>query len=322
MEIGKSWGCAVQIAEILKGLMGGQVRALVERRAGRMQGPGVVMDQGGEGVGHVERKGGRRRRTSPSAKAREEEALMRRGRTSRSVAAIEQDRYASESGMRPEDSPFHLNPNSLWKVQEHDAPRQTRSTSMSGLYMGPSMSMMDNPPGAGQHGAHAWRVDYSPTMTRTGSHASEASTSALFFENIGLGTSSNSTMSPLMATSGTGTAFLAMLGGEPLSNAPFLPGSFDVYGEANDSNSQSRSPPPVLHRLSFGESYRQRVVSPTDMGGYGGYEQGGLEGRGEAGGNQEGPMPMDISEEDMASLQQFWGFDQSFVSAAGVPHFY
>ena len=317
MEIGKSWGCAVRIAEILKGLMGGQVRALVERRAGRMQGPGVVMDPIGEGAVLAERKGGRRRRPSPSTRAMEEEALKRRGRTSRSDAAVEQERYTSELVMRPEHSPVHLSPNNLTH------PRPMRSTSMSGMRVEPSMGMMDLSPSVDQHRAHTWGVDYSPTVTRAGSHASEGSTSSFFFDNIGLqaGPSSpSSTTSPLTAAPGTG--FLAMLGGEPLSNAPFLPGSFDVYGEASDSHSQSRSPPRVLQRLSYGESYGQRVVSSTGFGGYGGYERGGLEGRSEAGGNQEGPVPMDISEEDMASLSRFWDFDQSFGSAAGVQQFF
>ena len=76
-----------------------------------------------------------------------------------------------------------------------------------------------------------------------------------------------------METSGPG--FLAMLGGGPLRNALLLSGSFDVYGDANDSHLQSQSPAPVLHRLWYGEYYGQRGALPAGLGNYGGYERGG-----------------------------------------------
>jgi hypothetical protein len=117
-----------------------------------MQWLGVVMESIGESAVHGESKGGRKGMWSPSTRAREPEALMRRGRTPRSVAAIEQEQYASESGtVRPEHSPVHLNLSSFRKGQECDARSQApctwqmRLTSMSGLtlHLGPDKSMIE-----------------------------------------------------------------------------------------------------------------------------------------------------------------------------------
>jgi len=122
---------------------------------------------------------------------------------------------------------------------------------------------------------------YSLTITRTGSQASEASPLSFFFNNIGLRSPDQFGQHDVSVD---GNVWHWFPGYTRWCTERAVPARGFVYGEANDSHSRSLPLPPTLHRLLHGLLRTNNHIA-GGFGRYGGYERGGLEGRGEVGGN-------------------------------------
>ncbi|KAF5384224.1 hypothetical protein D9615_003446 [Tricholomella constricta] len=301
-EIGKSWQCATNIGEILRRLLQEQLKPLLDRRAirevahgqghGGQSQPQMSMSLSpGPSNGPVSR-----RRRSPSqhrSMSRKDEGRSR-GRPV--VAAYHQNPPSTSSHHSPlPSSESHHSQSPSFSLQP------VRSSSMPGTHQG----MVFNQP---------WGMDYTPASPVT-----EGTTSLLFqsFGRNGRGPRSPSgTESAGGSTSGRGgmamdldlelgslrsgvsiggvnssaapgasagmdpSSFLAMLGGEPLSNAPFLP-TFDSYS------------PPAVDSAPYSPPDIQRSASS----GFEGFEPTAQSAAG-------------IPDSDLAILAQFW--DQNF----------
>ncbi|RDB17161.1 Nitrogen assimilation transcription factor nirA [Hypsizygus marmoreus] len=262
LEIGKSWQCATNIAEILRNLLQEQLKPLLERRAIN-QGPltgqlGSPTASSSSATRHVFKPPSTERRRSPSQRRSTSRAEGSRSR-GRSSVIVPNDAMRSvsthHSPISPSDSPVSFNMQSL---------RSSSSSSASPRASAPANPMAFN--------THSWSLDFGNTSNSNNTSSSSSSlpsrdssmgenpTPPTFLTggdfglgmNIGFGThnSNNVNMGHTVPSASAGmdpSSFLAMLGGEPLSNAPFLP-TFDSYSPpVLDSPSFTHGQPPQIY---------------------------------------------------------------------------
>ncbi|KAG6861013.1 hypothetical protein C0995_004866 [Termitomyces sp. Mi166 len=270
-EIGKSWQCATNIGEILRRLLQEQLKPLLDKRAIRayvMSGP-VPQNQnqtnqqkgnGGSPASPNPSSGSLSRRRSPSQRRStpgRDEGL--RGRPSVTTFRTGLPKSASSSHHRP-------------SIESHSQPHSpsflvSRSSSIPNMVFHQSSS--------------SWPMDYSPTSPATDDSMSP------FFQSFGSSGSENRTDVSMDVDFGAAmhggvfdaklgfseitdanggiergdgltahaidpSSFLAMLGGEPLSDAPFLP-TFDSYSPPAGEGSYSprMQPPSTSMSTSF-----------------------------------------------------------------------
>ncbi|KAG5644488.1 hypothetical protein DXG03_008315 [Asterophora parasitica] len=249
LEIGKSWQCATNIGEILRRLLQEQLKPLLDRRA--------IREVTGQGQNMSSMP------TSPGPSGLNDPMSRRRRSPSQHRSMSRKDEPRSRG--RPTVPAYHTNPPSADQrspLPSSESPSFSIQPSRSSSMPGTQQSMM-----FGQ-----WAMDFSPT-----SPATEGPLPALFqsFSRkdraVASGSATNTTsgngndsndgagmamdLDPSSFGSGPNagagmdpSTFLAMLGGEPLSNAPFLP-TFDSYAPSPaDSAGAPYSPPNGPHR--------------------------------------------------------------------------
>ncbi|KAG5653175.1 hypothetical protein H0H81_001892 [Sphagnurus paluster] len=293
-EIGKSWQCATNIGEILRKLLQEQLKPLLDRRAIREVGNPAPPQHNQHGAySHSPGPPMSRRRRSPS-----------QNRSSGS------QRTAKDRG-RPVAAAYHTNPPSAHRSpipSKEPQPTSTfglRSSSMPG---GSQQGQSQGQQPQSMVFSSPWNMDFSapststttPTTTAPTSPVTEPASSPLAFQSFTRGAgggASSSVMGAGMAmdidftstnTTSHGTSnnsgmdpssFLAMLGGEPLSDAPFLP-TFESY-----------SPPPLEG------TYSPNITRSASAPGFDGFDVSASA----------------INESELAILTQFW--DQNFRDA-------
>ncbi|GLB39659.1 putative fungal specific transcription factor [Lyophyllum shimeji] len=317
-EIGKSWQCATNIGEILRRLLQEQLKPLLDRRAIRDSGQGSEQNRSQPHNGGVSlspgpsREAMSRRRRSPSqhrSSSRRDE-VRSRGRPLVPAYLNNLSPTPSSSSHR---SPI---PSSESYTQSHppsQPPSQSHSPSFSMQQLSPSSHSCTQ---QGMMFNHSWSIDYTPASPSAddamsplfqhfgGSMSASSSGGAgsgggegagMGMMDVDLGSLSSGVHNNSGAGSGPNTgvgsggsvgmdpsSFLAMLGGEPLSNAPFLP-TFDSYS------------PPAPDSAPYSPQSVRREVSR-------GFESSGQAASG---------IP---TESDLAVLAQFW--EQNFREMA------
>ncbi|KAG6918313.1 hypothetical protein DXG01_015405 [Tephrocybe rancida] len=317
LEIGKSWQCATNIGEILRRLLQDQLRPLLEKRAIRSDGvAAAAMQNQNQNPTQLRQRSKAGPSTSPSpsigslTRRRRSPSQRRSSSTKDEIRTRGRPIAAFQTTFSPSGSSSHRSPLSSSHrspVPSLDPDSQPQSPSLLSLHRSSSMSSM----AFGQTQTQSsWTMDYTPTSPVTddgvsplfqnfsGTSDSRSSmemgididfgamgTNQLFDANINLTANASMDMSrnvpSLSGVAGSGidpSSFLAMLGGEPLSDAPFLP-TFDSY-----------SPP-----SGEGGPYSPRTqhASPsTALEGFEAATQG-------------------IPESDLVILAQFW--DQNFA---------
>ncbi|KAG6811774.1 hypothetical protein H0H92_005904 [Tricholoma furcatifolium] len=295
LEIGRSWQCATNIAEILKRLLQEQLKPLLARRS--IQADGVPVNSPAQDHGHSISPGPSfdhrtRRRRSPSTRrstsVKEENSI--RGRPPIPFQSFAQP---GSSNPRSPLSSAHRSPLPSTESQPQSPSFSiSRSNSNTGIPFNQPQS--------------TWGLDYASTSQiddamsmayqrfgeadGTGSRAGQGM--VIDFNSLGRGTfdaAASARMdvdgnnASIPGATGHGSqgldpsSFLAMLGGEPLSDAPFLP-TFDSYS------------PPGGEGGTYSPNIPQQSTPSFEAA-----VQGGV-----------------IPEPDLAILSQFW--DQNFSS--------
>ncbi|KAG6887908.1 hypothetical protein C0992_010284 [Termitomyces sp. T32_za158] len=298
VEIGKSWQCATNIGDILRRLLQEQLKPLLDKRAIRADAmSGSVTNDHNQGQNQQQGNGlstsphpysgslPRRRRSPSQRRSTSEKDEGFRGRPAVTTFQTGLSKIGSSS---PHSS--------IPSVKSHSQP-QSPSFSIPRSYSIPNMVF--------DRSSSSWSMDYTPVspapsddrsqlfqnFSGIGSDRVDASMDidfgatfhgGVFDENLcsSANTRSNvafETDNTTMAQVTDPSSFLAMLGGEPLSDAPFLP-TFDSY-----------SPP-----AGEGGRYSPRMQQPSASTAFEGPVRGGK-----------------IPHPDLTILAQFW--DQNFA---------
>ncbi|KNZ79271.1 Nitrogen assimilation transcription factor nit-4 [Termitomyces sp. J132] len=284
-EIGKSWQCAMNIGEILRRLLQEQLKPLLDKRVSRADAMSGFVTQNQNQI-QQHGNGGpltSSNRSSDSLSHRCRSLSQRRSMSARDGRLSSRSSVSTfQTGIPKSGSSSHHSP--IPSMESHSQPHsQPHSPSFSIPRSNSIPDMMLN------QSPSSWPMDYIPAVDVTlpllqnSSRRPENKNDANMDIDFGaldndvfdadLGFSPNTSMN-LGIEKGSNTSmvqvidpsrFLAMLGGEPLSDAPFLP-TFDSYsppaGEGGPYSPQMQQPSMSLSTGFAGPAQGDRIPDP------------------------------------------------------------
>lgn len=280
-EIGKSWQCATNIADILKNLLQEQLKPLLDRRAiqqinvaGREVFTPAAPTLGASSSSQlVTTKPGRKRQPSSPSSSRKHSKSGSRSRV-RGPSPSPSDPLSGPSGsptLRQNNNPLSLVMASP-PMFPHASPSPPTSESSPPASMG-----FNNDP---------WNFSYGPlTQPTPRIHNHPSPPSSHLSSTFPYTPRNTNAQFTTQASTDTSSGFLAMLGGEPLSNAPFLPSGFSTFDY--HAGPQIGDADATMGSLGLGEQTQWNPVAGRN-------------------GAHNGNHALVIPDSELVVLEQFW----------------